>query len=474
LGAVEFKRLVMKTWQKIAITAAGLLVLGGIVWYSIYKSNQNVVKVQSGRVIREDLTSLVTASGEIRPKNYTNVLGEGIGKITDISVNEGDHVKKGDVLLHLENTQPGADVEAQQAGIEAATAAMKGAAANYDAAVATLASRQSDLDKAKLDWERSQLLLKEQLIPKQQYDASKASYDGAVAALNSAQAQLESSRAAREQARFTLNQARAVLAHQQDVLRKTTYRSPIDGIVSYIAVRVGENVVPGIQNASGSFLMTISDMSVVTAEVKVDETDITSVKDGQSADVAIDAIPDKTFKGHVTEVGELAILRTSGSAAMTATTANTQEARDFKVVITLDAPPPSLRPGLSLTAKIQTAQKQNVLTIPIQALAERTQKELDDAKNGASGNVTLAASRSEGNSADKKQIQGVFVIRNGKAEFVPLHTGITGVTDIEVLDGVHDGDTIITGTFKALRSLKPGAAVKIDNSTPKLEETTSS
>jgi len=464
----------MKTWQKVGIAVGGVIVLGGITWYSIYKSNQNVVAVQSGRVVREDLTSLVTASGEVRPKNYTNVLGEGIGKITDIVVNEGDHVKKGDVLLHLENIQPGADVQAQQASIDAAIAAMKGASANYDSAIATVAARQSDLDKAKLDWQRSQQLYKEQLISKQEYDGSKATYDGAVAALNAAQAQLESSRATRDQVRFNLDQARAVLAHQEDVLRKTTYRSPIDGIVSYIAVRVGENVVPGIQNASGSFLMTISDMSIVTAEVKVDETDITSVKEGQTADVTIDALPDKVFKGRVTEVGELAILRTSGSAAMTETTANTQEARDFKVVITLDNPPASLRPGLSLTAKIQTAQKQNVLTIPIQALAERTQKELDDAKHGTTTSITLAASRSEGASNQKTEIQGVFLVRAGKAEFVPIHTGITGVTDIEVTDGVHEGDMIVTGSFKALRSLKPGAAVKIDNSTPKTEESTSS
>jgi HlyD family secretion protein len=464
----------MKTWQKIGIAAGGVVLLGGIAWYSIYKSNQDVVSVQSGRVVREDLTSIVTASGEIRPKNYTNVLGEGMGKITDIAVGEGDHVKKGDVLLHLDNIQPGADVEAQQASIDAAIAAMKGAAANYDAAIATLAQRQSDLDKAKLDWQRSQQLFKGQLISKQDYDASKATYDGAVAALDAAQAQLESSRAARDQARFTLGQARAVLAHQEDVLRKTTYRSPIDGTVSYIAVRVGENVVPGIQNASGSFLMTISDMSVVTAEVKVDETDITSVKNGQTADVAIDAIPDRVFKGHVTEVGELAILRTSGEAAMTETTANTQEARDFKVVITLDDPPSSLRPGLSLTAKIQTARRQNALTIPIQALAERTQKELDDAKHPATASVTLAASRNDADSPDKKEIQGVFVVRAGRAEFVPIHTGITGVTDIEVTGGVQEGDTIVTGTFKALRSLKPGARVKIDNSTPKLDESTTS
>lgn len=463
----------MKTWQKIAIGAGAVVVLGGMTWFSVYKSNQDVVTVQTGRVAREDLTSLVTASGEVRPKNYTNVLGEGIGKITDIVVNEGDHVKKGDVLLHLESVQPGADVQAQQASIDAAIAAMKGASANYDSAVATVAQRQSDMNKAMLDWQRSQQLFKEQLISKQDYDASKSTYDCAVAALNAAKAQLDSSMATRDQARFNLDQARAVLAHQEDVLRKTTYRAPIDGIVSYIAVRVGENVVPGIQNATGSFLMTISDMSVVTAEVKVDETDITSVKDGQPADVTIDAMPDKVFKGHVTEVGELAILRTSGEAAMTETTANTQEARDFKVVITLDNPPASVRPGLSLTAKIQTAQKQNVVTIPIQALAERTQKELDEAKNGTSDNVTLAAAKSDSDS-QKTEIQGVFVVRNGKAQFVPIHTGITGVTDIEVTDGLREGDLIVTGSFKALRSLKTGASVKIDNSAPKTDQSTSS
>ncbi len=464
----------MKTWQKIAIGAAGVVVFGGMTWYSVYKSNQNVVTVQTGRVAREDLTSIVTASGEIRPKNYTNVLGEGIGKITDIVVNEGDHVKKGDVLLHLESVQPGADVQAQQASIDAAESGMKAAGASFDAAVATLAQRQSDLSKAQLDWQRGQQLYKEQLIAKQEYDADKATYDGAVAAFTSAQAQVDQARASREQARSNLDQGRAVLRHTEDVLRKTTYTAPINGIVSYIAVRVGENVVPGIQGTAGSSILTISDMSIVTAEVKVDETDIVSVKNGQPADVSIDAIPDKTFKGHVTEVGELAILRTSGEAAMTETTANTQEARDFKVVITLDNPPDSLRPGLSVTAKIQTAQKQNVLTIPIQALAERTQKELDEAKNGTSSSVTLAASKSEGDSSQKTEIQGVFVVRAGKAEFIPVHTGITGVTDIEITDGLRDGDVVVTGSFKALRSLKPGASIKIDNSAPKEDQSTSS
>ncbi len=461
----------MKTWQKVGIGAGVAVLLGGMAWYSIYKQSQGVITVQTGQVSRQDLTSIVTASGEIRPKNYTNVLGEGLGKITDIDVKEGDYVKRGDVLLHLENIQPGADVQAQQASIDAAVAGVQAAGANYDSAVATLAQRQSDLDKAKLDWQRGQQLYKEQLIAKQEYDSDKATYDSAAAAVTSAQAQVDKTRAAREQARSTLEENRAQLRHTADVLRKTTYTAPIDGIISYIAVRVGENVVPGIQGTAGSSILTISDMSVVTAEVMVDETDIVSVKNGQPVDVNIDAIPDKTFKGHVTEVGELAILRTSGAASMTEVTANVQEARDFKVVVTLDNPPTSLRPGLSTTAKIQTASKKNVLTIPIQALAERSQKELDEAKNGtSSSNVTLAAS----NDTTSKDIQGVFVVRGGKTQFVPVQTGITGVSNIEITGGLQEGDTIVTGSFKALRSLKPGTSVKIDNSTAVDETSTSS
>ena len=463
----------MKTWQKVMIGAGAVTVLGGMVWYSINKANQGVVSVQTGRVERQDLTSLVTASGEVRPRDYTNVLGEGFGKIIDIAVKEGDHVKKGDVLLHLENVQPGADVQAQVATIDSATAGMKAAEANYESAVATLAQRQSDLEKTRLDWQRTQELYKEQLIAKQQYDSTKAAYDSAVAALTASQAQVDQTRAAREQSRSGMEQSRAVLKRAEDVLRKTTYTAPIDGIVSYIAVRVGENVVPGIQNAQGAFLLTISDMSVVTAEVKVDETDITSVRDGEPAEVTIDAVPGKIFKGRVTEVGELAILRSSGQASMTSTTANTQEARDFKVVVTLDDPPAGVRPGLSATAKIQTAQRKNVLTIPVQALAERTQKEIEEAKSAKAGSVTLAASKSESAASQKTDIQGVFVVRGQKAEFVPVQTGITGVSDIEVISGLQESDTIVTGSYKALRTLRPGATIKVDNSAPKVSDSSS-
>jgi HlyD family secretion protein len=463
----------MKTWQKVLIVVAVVAVLGGIVWYSVYQNNKGVVTVQTGHVTKADLTSIVTASGEVRPKNYTNVLGEGIGKITEIVVKEGDHVKKGDILLRLESIQPGADVLAQKAAIEGSEAGMHVAAASYDSAVATLAQRQSDLEKAKFDWERAQQLYQEQLISKQEFDANKATYNGAVAALNASKAQVEQTRAAREQSRFGMDQSNAVLRHTQDILRKTTYTAPIDGIVSYIAVRIGENVVPGIQNAEGSFLMTISDMSIVTAEVKVDETDITNVRQGDPANVTIDAIAGTIFKGRVSQVGDLAILRSSGQAATTQTTANTQEARDFKVVVTIDNPPDGLRPGLSASAKIETAQKKDVLTVPIQALAVRTQSDLDEAQKEKNSSVTLAAPKPAGDARVKKDVQGIFVIRGKKAEFIPVQTGISGVTDIEVTSGLKDGDEIVIGNYKALRTLRPGASIKVDNSAPKRDESSS-
>src|SRR5580698_9808865 len=171
----------MKTWQKVSLGIGAVAVLGGIVWYSVYQANKGVVEVQTGKVVKADLTSIVTASGEVRPKNYTNVLGEGIGKITEIVVKEGDHVKKGDVLLRLESVQPAADVSAQRAGITAAEAGVKAADANNLSAQEDIKSRAADLEHAKLDWDRGQLLFKEGLIPKQDYDTLKATYDGDMA-----------------------------------------------------------------------------------------------------------------------------------------------------------------------------------------------------------------------------------------------------------------------------------------------------
>ncbi len=461
----------MKMWKKVTIGVAAVVVLGVIVLVSVKAANKGVVTVQTAKVATADsLVSLVTASGEIKPTTYTNVTAQGFGRITDIFVKEGDHIKRGEVLLQQENVQANADVQAQAAAITSQESGVQAAEASYRAAQADLVTQQANLEKAKLDYERGQGLYKDGLIPKQDFDQRKTSYDAAVATVESSKARMLSLKAQLEQARAQLTQSRAVLVHTTDILHKTKYISPIDGIVSYLPVRMGEYVVPGIQNANGSFLMTLSDMSVVTAEVKVDETDIVNVKIGQDADVTIDAVPGKVFKGKVTEIGSQAVLRSSGLATTQSTT-STQEAKDFKVVVTLDNPPENLRPGLSTTAKIKTAERKNVIAIPIQALAVRTRKDLEDAAKHtkSESGVTLAAPPppTAGSDNKKEEIQGVFVVNGKKAFFRPVETGIAGVTDIEITKGLRAGDEIVVGSYKALRTLKPEADIKVDNSAPK-------
>ena len=462
----------MKMWQKVAIGAAVVVVGAGIVLYSVNQANKGVTTVQTAKVAKQDtLVSLVTASGEIKPTTYTNVQAQGFGRITDILVKEGDKIKKGDRLLVQDAIQANADVQAQSAALNVSESGIAASEASYRAAQADLLTQKANLEKAKLDFDRGQGLYKDGLIPKQDFDQRKTAYDAAVASVDSSNAKVLQVKAQLEQSRAQLNQSKAVLTHTRDVLNKTTYVSPIDGIVSYLPVRLGEYVVPGIQNSNGSFLMTLSDMSVVTAEVKVDETDIVNVRMGQDADVTIDAVPGKTFHGKVTSIGSQAVLRSTGLATTQSTT-STQEAKDFKVVVTLDSPPDNLRPGLSTTAKIKTAEKKNVVAIPIQALAVRSRKDIEDAKKnskgGSGGSVTLAAPPpSAPNDPKKDEIQGVFVISGKKAVFKAVKTGISGVTDIEVTDGLQAGDEIVVGSYKALRTLKPEAQIKVDNSAPK-------
>src|SRR5215475_15999669 len=410
----------MKTWQKVGIGVGAVVVLGAIVGISVNQANKGVVTVQTAKVApAETLISLVTASGEVKPTTYTNVTAQGFGRITSIVVKEGDHIKKGQVLLTQENIQANADVQAQAAAINSAESGVQAVDASYKSAQSDLIQAQANLEHAKLEYERGQNLYKDGLIPKQDFDQRKTTYDAQFAAVDSAKAHVMTSKASLDQMRAQLSQSKAVLVHTEDVLHKTTYTSPIDGIVSYLPERIGDYVVPGIQNTNGSFLMTVSDMSIVTAEVKVDETDIVNVKMGQEADVTIDAVPGKVFKGKVTEIGSQAVLRSSGLTT-TQTTTSTQEAKDFKVVVTLDSPPENLRPGLSTTAKIRTAEKKGVVAIPIQALAVRSRKDLDEAtknskdQKGGGSSVSLAAPAPTAPTDPKKdEVQGVFVV-NGK------------------------------------------------------------
>ncbi len=462
--------LVMKTWKKVLIGVGATLLLVIIVAVTVYQSRKNLVTVQTGKVQRQNLASVVSASGEIKPKTYVNIGANAFGKIIKLHVKEGDRVQKGQLLAQLENVQSSADVNATRASVQAAVTDAAAADAALNTSLADLNRAKSDAVHAKLDWDRAQGLYNAALIAKQDYDLKKAAWEQADAGLAQAQARVAQAKAQKDSMDKHITQNQANLTRVSDVLQKTTYEAPFDGVITNLPVREGETVVIGIQNSPGSTLMTIADMSVITSEVKVDETDIVNVHLGQPADVTIDAIPHKVFHGVVSEIGDNAIVRSTGVATSQATSTS-EEAKDFKVVVTLTDPPADLRPGLSSTAKITTATRSSVLSIPIQALTVRTQADL--APKDAGKNAVQAASAPLDASKQKEEIQGVFVIRKKIAEFVPVDTGISGTTDIEITKGLQQGDEVITGSYKVLRTLKPGTSVKIDNSAPKKEDESS-
>lgn len=464
----------MKAWKKVAIGAGAVVLLAVIVAFTVHQSGKNVVTVQTGKAQRQDLATVVSASGEIKPKTYVNIGANAFGKITHLYVKEGDHVKKGQLLAQLENVQSSADVNANEASLQAAQTDSLAAEAALKTSQADLLRAQADYDRNKLDWSRAQSLFKDGLISKSDFDSRKNAWATADAGLTQATARVAQANAQNDSAARHIAQAKATLTHYTDLLQKTTYPAPFDGVITNLPVREGETVVIGIQNAQGSTLMTIADMSVITAEVKVDETDIVNVKLGQPADVTIDAIPKKIFHCKVTEIGNNAIVRSSGLSTSQQTTAS-EEAKDFKVVVTLSDAPQDLRPGLSTTAKVTTATRGNALSIPIQALTLRTKDQID-AQNNPPGSVHAAEPATRDVSSKNKrddEVQGVFVVRNKKAMFVPVATGITGTTDIEVLDGLKEGDEVITGSYKVLRTLRPGSSIKVDNKAPKKEDESS-
>lgn len=464
-----------RKWKIVLIILLVLLISGGV-FASIKLNERGIVTVQTGHVSRGDITAVVTASGEIKPKNYINLGANAMGPLTEIYVKEGDHVRKGQVLAKIEATQAGADVSAQKAAINTAladsAAAEDGIRALHDGietAQAGLDRAQAEMQRTKVNKDRGDELFKDKLIAKQDYDKTQAEYDTAIAGVYEARTKIAQAKSQESQAKQQLisaqrrvTQAQATLTRYADVFDKYSVIAPLDGIVTNLPVRVGETVVPGIQSSSASTVMTVADMSLITAEVKVDETDIVNVKLGQTGDVTIDAIPNKTFKGHVVEIGDTAILRSTGVAA-SQSAVSSQEAKDFKVVIALDNPPEEIRPGLSCTGKIVTATRQKALTIPIQAL---TVRQKGDLAPQAKGGQTVAQANSADDKANKEEIQGVFVVKDGKAVFQKVDTGITGATDIEVLNGLKDDDQIITGSYKTIRTLRNEAKVKVDNKAP--------
>jgi HlyD family secretion protein len=445
----------MRTRTKL-IAAAVLIAGAGAGTYAgvNYYNNKDIPTVQAGQVVRQDLAQSVASTGEIKPKKSVNISSNAMGRIVRMPVKEGDHVRKGDLLISLESIQTAADVEAAQAMLAAGQTeldAMESQIKSNEAAIATskaeIARAESDLSRSKLNLDRADSLMKDGLIPREQFDHTKADYDVSVTQLNAAKARLTQAEAQaaqtlkqRDGTKLRLAQQRTALIRAQDQLEKTTITAPLDGIITYLPVNEGEIAIIGVQNQPGTTLMTIADMSIITAEVKVDETDIVNVHLGQEAEIKVDALGEKTLKGHVSDVGNSAVNRSGNSNQ-----GGNQEAKDFKVVITLDEPPQELRPGLSCTARIITARTKQVLTIPLQAL---TVREFDDPSDPLK--------------RKKIEKEGVYLVKGDTVLFKEVKTGITGTTDIEILEGLTEKERIVTGPYQVLRTLEDNKKVKIE------------
>ena len=467
----------MKTQWKVVVGLVGAAVAAGGVYASVRWSRSGQVTVQTATAARGDLTSIVTASGEIKPKTYTNLGANAQGRVMELMVKEGDHVHKGQVVARIESIQATADVDQQRATIASAesdsTASEAGLKMQDDTIKtqrATIDRTKADLDLARINNDRYEQLYKAGVVPKSDLDQRKSTYDSQVAGLREAELRMDQLVSQRVQtvaqlqsAQRRVTQAQAGLTRLADILEKHDVVTTSDGIVTTLPVQIGETVVPGIQNSAASSIMTVADMSLITAEVHVDETDIVNLQIGQKADVTIDAIPDRKFTGHITEIGNEAILRSTGLVASSSATSST-EAKDFKVVVALDNPPQEIRPGLSCTAKIVTATRHDILAIPIQALTVRQKGELEDAaakpkqKDSGQAPLDLVAQKQR-----REEVTGVFVIADQKAEFRKVETGISGSTDIEVVSGLQPGDQIVIGSYQAIRTMRPGARVKVDN-----------
>jgi HlyD family secretion protein len=429
-----------------AAVVAGVVVIAGVVAGSVIRDQSSKVAVQVQKVARRDLVSIVSASGEIKPKRYVNIGSNPSGRLVKLLVKEGDRVTRGQVLARIE-------AERYEAGNRQSEAAVQAARAELDRSLA-------DMEVARLSFERSQEMQRERLISEQAFDQ--------------ASADLKMRQAAVEAQRRRVAQLQAQLDSTRDDLLKTTVTSPMDGVVTSLPKEEGE-VVIGAQSFSPTVIMTVADLSVIECEIMVDETDIRHLKLGQPAEVRVDALEGIRIKGEVTEIGSSAVVRgtsqTAGQATATGNTAN--QAKDFKVKITLKDPPPSLRPGLNATADIEVARREGAVAVPIQAVVVREVDkdgkvvDPDDVKpaDGPPGSDNTVVNTGK---AKVEERDGVFVVEGGKkAVFRPVRTGIMGDTDVEVLEGLTEGEEIVSGSYKTLRTLKADARIKVEDKSKK-------
>ena len=433
--------------KKIVIAVVALLVIasaGGYAWWT-RRATAPAVTIESIRT--RDLEAVVSASGKIQPKRFVNISADTSGRVVDLAVNEGDRVAVGQFLMQIDPRTLRTRVESGQAALQANQAALEQARQAVETARVQLTVAQQNL-------KRQQELWKQQLTPREALERTENDLRLAQSALAEREKQVRAQE-------VRLGQDRAQLASAQFDLSKVRIESPIAGIITRRNIQEGETAVVGTMNNAGTVLLTVADMSVIQAEVEVDETNIPNVRLGQTAKIAIDAIPDRTFKGHVSEIGNSPIQATGQAAT-------NQQATNFKVVVVLDEDVPEVRPGFTCTADITTATRKNVIAVPIPAVAVR--ELVYDAKgsivkkprteNRTPAQPAAAPAELEPGQT-RKETEGVFVIRTGHAEFLPIKIGIAGDRYFEVLSGLKAGDQVITGPYNNVRTMNDGDPVRV-------------
>jgi HlyD family secretion protein len=477
--------------KKIIIGASAVVVIGVVIGVSVSRRS-DLPEVQTANVARRaSLEAKVTANGEVRPIQFISLQSEVTGRVTDVFVKEGDVVKRGKPLLRVDPTQQAnltsiqeAALRAQQAEVENQVSALTTAENSINTARAALTTSQADMDRAviernnlEVELKRASNLLEEGIGTRQNYDTAKMRFDSATASVNAAKARVDQSqvqikdaeirvvqaKSAIEAAKARASQQQASLAQQSDLLRKTTQYATIDGVVGGPIVQVGTFALASF---SSTQLMLIADMSTINVEVNVDETDIANVKVDQKTKVKVDALGETEIEGQVVEISQTAKTRSGQTIAQTATTGS-QEAKDFRVVVRLvnmtEEVRDRLRPGMSATATISTDRRENVIAVPLQSLVER---DPDQVKSGAGATPTPNAAQNQ-NQKDKKPVKGVFVVKDNKTVFAPVETGITGDNDIEIKTGLNEGQEIVTGPYRQLRTLKVDQAIKREDKNKK-------
>ncbi len=458
---------------------------------TIYFRREKPQKVRVARAEKlEELRAVVNGSGEIRTEDSVDIQAEIAGVIVELPVREGDRVSKGQVLLKIDPFQTDSDVQAARSQLSALEAEAAGqsfqiATSEANAArdeflkkSAEVERRQAEtsLARAQMTHKREKELLDASLISPEQFEltetqlklnqayveASLAKIDQLDAQIKAARASIEFARATRDAVLQRVEGARSNLLRMEDLLKKTTIRSTLDGVIVKLNVEEGERAVPGILSNPQATLMTIADFSVIEAELKIDETDIVSVKLGDPAKIVVDALPETPLAGKVVEIGNSPIFTASSGGS-------SQEGKDFKVVVRIESPPDALRPGMSCDADVTTSVKHDVLVIPIQALTLREVKVDAEGHYLAPADAAGYAKTATADSARDRlrEMQGVFLFGgDGRAHYQPVKTGITGEMDIEVFEGLAAGQDVVVGPLKALRALKENDRIELDHEHP--------